>query len=225
MAIYVNAGGTSKQNTCKCKVKFSNGQEKGKWIAHWMLNSKKKYDKCSMVVKISNSSTWTNCKNNADLGAHIRQKSSSSSNDQFIVPACRSCNGYKPQNVDFKLKKGTEKVRALVSHCKGSSNVNFASNLASMPGKTTTTVCRRFGCSVNPQGRRHYCSSHRNNSSTSNSKRTCKKSGCSVNPQGRRHYCSSHRNNSSTSNSKRTCKKSGCSVNPQGRRHYCSSHR
>lgn len=52
MTVYVNVGGTSTQ-TCSCKVKFtpSSANDKSSWIAHYIIETKKKIGKCSMIRK------------------------------------------------------------------------------------------------------------------------------------------------------------------------------
>jgi len=194
MSIYVNADHTSDQH-CKCIVVFSSGGRKTHWIAHWILETERKYGKCSMIRREKGDSKWKNCTNPARLGAHVRKKNRSSSNDQYIVPACSSCNGFKSRNIDFKFKKGVKIVRALARNCRGTKHFNFSitSGKARTVNKHKKRTCKRFGCSVSPQGRKHYCSKHKPVVAKSKTKKSCKKSGCSVKPAGRKHYCSKHR--------------------------------
>ena len=193
MTVYVNAGGTSSQN-CSCKVKFtpSSANDKSGWIAHYIIETKKKLGKCSMIRKKTGERNWSNCNNNATLGAHIRKKSRSSNNNQYIVPACSSCNGFNPGNIDFKLKRGVKTIRALASNCYGIRTVSFSAS----SGKSTTRnpqrkrTCKHFGCNTCPRGRNQYCSVHKK---AKTKKKPCRKRGCSIVPRGRRLYCSKHR--------------------------------
>ena len=126
--IYVNIDHGKNDRKCtKCKVKFNNGEEKTGWIAHWMIKTRKKYGKCSMIIKGKNG-LWKECHREADRGAHIRKKNVRSNNKQYIVPACRSCNGFKSYNKDFKLKKGAKykRIRALQEDCYGTWNAPFS---------------------------------------------------------------------------------------------------
>ena len=126
--IYVNIDhGRNKRKCTKCKVIFKKGKDKTGWIAHWMIKTRKKYGKCSMIRKGKNG-LWKECHSEADRGAHIRKKNVRSNNKQFIVPACRSCNGFKSYNMDFKLKKGIEhkRIRALKEDCDGTKNLPFS---------------------------------------------------------------------------------------------------
>ena len=191
MSVYVNVGGTSSQ-TCSCKVRFtpSSAKDKSGWVAHYIIETKKKIGKCSMIRKINGERNWSNCNNNATLGAHIRKKDGRSNNKQYIVPACASCNGFAPTNIDFRLKKGVSPVRALAANCHGTQTVQFSSS----SGKSTTRnsqrkrTCKKFGCNTCPRGRNQYCSVHKEAK-----KKSCKKWGCQIVPRGRRLYCSKHR--------------------------------
>ena len=96
--IWTNCLGTSKRQK-KCSVC-------GPWIAHWSQRQKKTLPKkCQLEYR--ENGKWVPCKNDANVGAHIRALSVKSSNKQFIVPACYGCNkrGSKKNKVEFKLKK------------------------------------------------------------------------------------------------------------------------
>ena len=164
MTIYVNVGGTSNQN-CSCKVKFtpSNANNKSGWIAHYIIETNDKITKCSMKRKKKGEEVWSHCNRNAKLGAHIRKKNPSSNDNQYIVPACNSCNGFLPTNIDFKLKRGVKKIRALSSKCQGTQTVSFAANSAKSTTRNSREkrTCKWWGCSTCPQGRYYYCWKHR----------------------------------------------------------------
>jgi hypothetical protein len=116
-----------------------------------------------MIRRKKEESVWSHCNNNATLGAHIRKKNTSSKNNQYIVPACNSCNGFHPKNIDFKFKRGVKTIRALSSKCQGTQTVSFAANSAksTMRNSKKKRTCKRWGCSTCPHGRNHYCSVHK----------------------------------------------------------------
>lgn len=188
MTIYRNVGGTSKQN-CSCTVKFTPNGEKKKWIAHYIIETKQKVGKCSMIRRKTGEG-WSNCNNNATLGAHIRLAGRHTSNNQYIVPACASCNNYAPANIEFKLKKGVKKIRALAANCNGTVTVSFSANSGQARKRNSKNkrTCKKWGCNTCPKGKKQFCSVHK-----PKKKKSCKKHGCKVTPMGRRLYCSSHR--------------------------------
>ena len=81
-----NKKGTG-ERSCKC----------GSWKQHWLNFSNKDWpDTCSIY----------GCNNSATLGAHIFNSKVS---DEYIVPACDSCN---KMDIEFNLKGGTTLVHA-----------------------------------------------------------------------------------------------------------------
>jgi len=106
---WTNCRGTSKRQK-KCSVC-------GPWKDHWAKKSKKKFPK-KCKVKYHDGKTWVNCNNDAAVGAHVRNKSKSKSNNQYIVPACYGCNkrGGKKKLAKFQLQ--TVIVSAVQCHTK-----------------------------------------------------------------------------------------------------------
>lgn len=83
-----NKGGTS-QRSCSC----------GSWKQHWMKFSGQTWpNECSIL----------DCHQKATLGAHI-YCTNSGSHDEYIVPACDSCNKLTEE---FCLKKSVTLVPA-----------------------------------------------------------------------------------------------------------------
>ena len=224
MTIYVNVTGTTDQN-CSCIVKFtpSSAKDKKRWIAHYIIETNKKISKCSMIWRKTGDRDWSNCNENAILGAHIRKKNRSLNNNQYIVPACKTCNNKRnPEKWSFKLKQGVIAIRALGSNCKGTRTVSFSATSAKSTTRNSNKkrTCKRFGCSTCPRGRNQYCSVHK--TKKTNKKKECRKRGCKACPRGRNQYCSVHK--TKKTNKKKECRKRGCNVVPRGSSNYCSKH-
>ena len=113
--VWINCGGSSKR---KCKCSKKNMPKPHGWSLHWKkIKRKKKFPKyCSFYVKKPGDKKFTKCINEAELGAHIRRKYKSLNNNQYIVPACKSCNNSKKWS--FKLKDNVKKARAVTTYCK-----------------------------------------------------------------------------------------------------------
>jgi len=86
----INRNGTAGKD-CNC----------GSWKAHWVNCSRKPFPKTCRSH---------GCTNIAEVGAHVL-KHNSRDQKTYIVPFCRTCNGYN-SDVVFELNAGTTLVWA-----------------------------------------------------------------------------------------------------------------